>query len=105
MYDTLEQRLNHLEHSLHVENLWSATPPSLEDLASQQPFAVDRLSIEQWLQFIFIPRMRHLVKNKRPLPQTLCILPIVEQSFTARLITAPKVRQDILAIDMLFETQ
>ena len=54
-----------LEEILKAAGLWSAVTPSQEALASQQPFACDTLAFEQWLQFIFIPRLQALLKTNR----------------------------------------
>jgi hypothetical protein len=58
----MEQRIldiaDHLlliEQELKVQGWWSADTPSDEMLASTVPFAVDSMSFEQWLQWIFLP--------------------------------------------------
>ncbi|MFM2485843.1 YqcC family protein [Celerinatantimonas yamalensis] len=77
----LRRQLQRLEQSLREANLWQASPPSLEALTSQQPFAVDTLHLEQWLQFIFIPRMSALLDAKAALPQSLAITPYAQEAF------------------------
>ena len=42
--------------------------PPAEALASQQPFCVDQLTFEQWLQWIFLPRMKDIIETQKPLP-------------------------------------
>ena len=37
-------------------------------LASQEPFCMDTLKFEQWLQWIFLPRMKDTLEQSRPLP-------------------------------------
>lgn len=61
--------LRRLEQQLRDDGLWAEVMPSAERLASTLPFAVDTLSIEEWLQFIFLPRMRALLDSGQPLPQ------------------------------------
>ena len=46
-----------LEAALRQLDLWSDTPPSQEALSSEQPFAMDSLEFEEWLQFIFLPTL------------------------------------------------
>lgn len=53
--------LHHLETALRQQNLWSETTPSKEQLASTEPFCVDTLPFEQWLQWVFIPKMTTLI--------------------------------------------
>ncbi len=56
-----------LEQTLNDQGLWQVDTPSDEALASQQPFAVDTLQPEQWLQWIFIPKMTLLCHSEAPL--------------------------------------
>ena len=70
-----------LEHCLREAKLWSKIAPSPESLQSKLPFAVDVMSFEQWLQFIFIPKMSQLVSDHSALPHSLKLLPMAEQSF------------------------
>ncbi|WP_059120238.1 YqcC family protein [Vibrio sp. MEBiC08052] len=60
-YYQLNQSLNELEGCLKMLQLWQDKPPSVQDLSSQQPFAVDTLLPQQWLQWIFIPQMRQRI--------------------------------------------
>ena len=55
-YDRINVMLDALEAELRSAHLWDAEKPSDEDLRSIEPFAVDKLSFNQWLQFIFIQR-------------------------------------------------
>ncbi len=70
-----------VEKSLRDLALWSDVQPSPEALASTQPFAVDTLEFQEWLQFIFIPRMARLVEDGEQLPGNCGIAPMAEESF------------------------
>ncbi len=72
--------LNDLESEMHMLGLWSAQVPTQAQLASTQPFCVDTLTFEQWLQWIFIPRMRLLADQGLPLPGTCQVAPMGEQA-------------------------
>jgi uncharacterized protein YqcC (DUF446 family) len=37
-----------------VQGWWDEVPPSIEALSSVEPFSVDTLDFEQWLQWIFL---------------------------------------------------
>ena len=52
-----------LEQSLREEMLWSSSTPPDKALQSILPFALDTLSFEQWLQFVFIPKIKFLLKT------------------------------------------
>ncbi|MBE8168114.1 MAG: YqcC family protein, partial [Shewanella sp.] len=65
-----------IEHSLKQQQLWSDTQPSVEALDSTTPFACDVMAFEQWLQFIFLPKMHWFIDNEQPLPTKVAIAPM-----------------------------
>lgn len=73
--------LEDLEMAMQASNLWSSAVPSPQALTSKAPFACDSLYFEQWLQFIFIPKMRALVESQQTLPKFSAILPMAEESW------------------------
>lgn len=75
----LKQHLSALEQMMRKHELWSQSPPPAEALASQQPFALDTLAPEAWLQWIFIPRMLELISAEQPLPTGFAIAPYFAQ--------------------------
>ena len=70
-----------IEAELRRLALWESEPPSEEALASPQPFAIDTLTLPQWLQFIFLPRMYGLIETNDPLPTRCGIAPMAEEFF------------------------
>lgn len=81
MPDTIQQLLSALEAELKQQQLWSALPPDAAALESTLPFCCDTLPLQQWLQFIFLPRMQALVDAGANLPGKIGILPIAEEAF------------------------
>lgn len=73
--------LDNLEAELRRLNLWSDMPPSPEALASSAPFAIDKLSLPQWLQWIYIQRLRALLEADRALPCGALVKPYADQYF------------------------
>ncbi|PAR40003.1 pseudouridine synthase [Vibrio metoecus] len=57
----LVKLLDELESTLCTAQLWQATPPTPQALASQEPFAVDTLLPHEWLQWIFLPKMKQAI--------------------------------------------
>ena len=57
---------------------------SAEALASQQPFCVDTLDFEAWLQWLFLPRMKQLLEMAGPLPAASGIRPMAEERYRGR---------------------
>lgn len=73
-----------IEIELRQLGLWESRPPAREALQSTQPFAIDRLEFTQWLQFVFIARMKVLIEAGRPLPEVSGMAPMAEEYFSAR---------------------
>ncbi|WP_100913615.1 YqcC family protein [Pseudoalteromonas spongiae] len=89
------QLLDELSDTLKVHQLWSNTPPNTAAFASTAPFCYDTMRFEQWLQFVFIIKMKQLVTANQPLPKGANITPMAEQM----LRDYPKVIDVIKKID------
>jgi uncharacterized protein YqcC (DUF446 family) len=83
-YKEVEILIVKLEQSLREATLWSSNTLPVEVFQSKLPFALDTMSFEQWLQFIFIPKMTNLVNTRNPLPNNLKLMPMAERSFRAK---------------------
>lgn len=70
-----------IERELRQLGWWQSEAPSAEALASQAPFCVDTLAFEQWLQWIFLPRMKVLLESASPLPKTSGIREMAEMAY------------------------
>ncbi len=57
-----------VEATLRINGKWDETRPSSSELASEQPFCLDTLAFEQWLQWVFLPRMKNTLEETKPLP-------------------------------------
>ena len=68
-----------VEQHLRDAGLWQAEQPADGYLTSEQPFALDHLSLVQWLQFVFIPRLQELLASGESLPDSCAIAPMAEQ--------------------------
>lgn len=80
-HEQMKRLLNQLEAELKRLSLWQAKAPSKHALASTQPFCIDTLTLPQWLQFIFIPKMAALLEQLQPLPSNIGIAPLAEQTY------------------------
>lgn len=70
-----------LTSELKLLELWQASAPSSNALASVAPFCCDTLNFEQWLQFIFIPKISQMINTTQPLPSKIALTPMAEESF------------------------
>ena len=70
-----------IERELRQLGWWQNEAPSAEALASHAPFCIDTLAFEQWLQWVFLPRMKALLENARPLPTVSGIREMAEMTY------------------------
>lgn len=70
--------LNELEVQLKHEGLWSGQAISDDAMRSQVPFAADTMAFEQWLQFIYLPRLRDIIHKHHALPVAMQVAPAAE---------------------------
>ncbi|MFS1423577.1 YqcC family protein [Shewanella sp. 10N.286.48.B5] len=91
-YIKTEQYLIQIEQNLKDANFWSSTKPSAQALASSSPFACDTMGFEQWLQFIFIPKMQQLICMKQALPTQIALAPMAAHVWSQRDDLNPLIR-------------
>ena len=77
--DRIADVLLEVEAALRSGGKWQAVEPPAEALSSSVPFCIDTLGFEQWLQWVFLPRMRHILEHGRPLPRKSGILPYAQE--------------------------
>lgn len=89
LYRQTKTKLAQITQELQNVGLWGACTPSDESMASTAPFACDLMPFEQWLQFIFIPRMQALIDAEQPLPSQIAITPMAEHLWSEQAALAP----------------
>ncbi|WP_406964592.1 YqcC family protein [Marinobacter sp. M1N3S26] len=94
-------RLLGIEVEMRRIEVWSSEPPSDEALSSTQPFCIDTLEFTEWLQFVFLARMRVIVERGHGLPNVSGIAPMAEEYFRARPEPGDGLVRELEAIDEL----
>jgi uncharacterized protein YqcC (DUF446 family) len=97
----IESLLIDIEAELRRLQQWQVEPPSPEALASTEPFCVDTLTLPQWLQFIFLPRMRALLDQQRLPPGKCGIAPLAEEYFRPLSLDSAALQRHLVEIDRL----
>lgn len=92
-----------VEYEMRQHGLWSVLPPSDRALASQEPFCVDTLLFEEWLQWVFLPRMKLILEANLPLPGASGIRVMAEQVYAERLGSLDGLLKALEAFDRLIE--
>ena len=90
-----------LEAALRQLNLWSDEPPSQEALSSEQPFAMDSLEFEEWLQFIFLPTIYEVLDSGSALPERCAIAPMAEETVGKRALPTDPLISTLRELDQL----
>lgn len=70
-----------LQSALIVAEMWEVEPPEAVALQSVQPFCIDTLKFEQWLQWVMLPRLSVLLDQGLALPQSSAIHSYAEEYF------------------------
>lgn len=85
--------------------LWHTEAPTPAAMASRTPFCADTLAFTEWLQFIFVPRMRELIENDGPLPAASGIGVMAEAKLTGDSAAERRVIEVLAAFDRLVERE
>ena len=80
----LKSLIQLLEIAMAELGVWQATAPSEEAMNSQQPFALDTLQPHEWLQWVFIVRMKMILDSNQPIPSGFAIAPYFEECWKDR---------------------
>lgn len=77
----LAEQLLLIERELRLLGWWASVAPDAARLSSREPFCVDTLAFEEWLQWILLPRMKVLVEAGGSLPSACALRPMGEMSW------------------------
>lgn len=58
-------KIDEIEAEMHALGFWQASPIRPEQFESSGAFGLHKLAFSQWLQFIFIPRVREAIANNQ----------------------------------------
>ncbi|WP_115717947.1 YqcC family protein [Gallaecimonas mangrovi] len=72
--------LQEIEMQMRLQRLWADEHPGEAALSSAEPFAVDTLSFEQWVQFIYLPKLKVLIEIDQA-PVNVSVCPMAEESW------------------------
>lgn len=73
-----------IERAMRDGGYWHDQAPKPAAMASRTPFCADTLVFTEWLQFLFIPKMRALIERGGPLPQQSAIAVMATQKLEDR---------------------
>ena len=77
----MQQLLLDLERELRAIGWWETTAPPQSALQSTEPFCVDTLTFTQWLQWVYLPKMRQFITLHQTLPAKSDLTTIAEEAW------------------------
>ena len=95
------QLLTAIEDELRRQDAWQTMPPSIEAMSSTTPFCVDTMAFSQWLQWIFVPRIRAIIDSGGTLPSGANIRPYAEEALPIEKLEGEKLLLIIEQFDRL----
>jgi uncharacterized protein YqcC (DUF446 family) len=67
-YELVASKIDEIEAEMRRMGVWQSQPLTPEQLDFKEPFGMDLLTLEQWLQFIFIPNVKDIIVTKGEFP-------------------------------------
>lgn len=101
--DILKQLLDELEQALIDCHLYTVEMIDPKCLESVQPFAIDTMKFEQWLQFVLLVKFRALLDNGQGLPTAMQITPMAEQVYADCLDDVQPLLKVLHRLDQLYQ--
>jgi uncharacterized protein YqcC (DUF446 family) len=78
--DAIADVVDRIEREMRRIDLWEGERPAPSRLGSPQPFCFDTLRFHQWLQWLFLPRMRRiLAAGGHGMPEASAIHPYADE--------------------------
>ncbi len=96
--------LTQLQTVMFELDLWQTIPPKKEAFASTEPFSLDTMTANEWLQWVFIPRMQALLDSGAPLPTKIAVSPYIEEALKET-IGLSRLLQPLIELEALLQKQ
>ncbi len=90
-----------IEMELRQLGVWESERPPADAFTSSEPFCLDTLAFTQWIQFVFLERMKLIIENGHPLPLVSGIAPMAEEYFRGRPESGRRLIRELEAVDQL----
>lgn len=101
MTEAVTAELKNLQSQMERHGLWQTMPPAPEKMMSTEPFSIDTLSFLEWLQWIYIARLRAIIDANAELPSGAQVYPYGEEAFKAEGIQADDILLTVKRLDQL----
>ena len=103
-YDVADRLLT-IEIQLRHIKCWQSEPLAAEKYHSCEPFCLDTMSFEQWLQFVLLARLKQLIEDGQSLPRVSAVAAMAEEHFRSRPSQSQALIRELAALDDLLGAQ
>src|SRR5258708_26707559 len=69
-YEVVQAAVVEIEAEMKRIGMWQEKPLAPEQLQFKQAFGGDTMAFHQWLQFVFLPRVREIIAAKGKFPNS-----------------------------------
>ncbi len=94
-----------IELELRRIGLWEADRPPQCAFDSDLPFMLDTMRVSQWLQWVFLPRMRRILYDRKPLPTACAIHPVAKMDLAGTSSDTGRLLKFIARLDGLLSAR
>ena len=99
--DKIAPLLIDVEAQLRQLNLWQEELLAADAFSSSEPFSIDTMRFEQWLQFVFLATIYDLLEADQPLPQACGVAPMAQEYFRGLHLASADLEETLLTIDQI----
>ena len=83
MSQRVSQLMDDIQRCLQQSGHWQTIPPTVEKMQSQAPFSIDTLTFLEWLQWVYLARLRAIIDAGSDLPSGALVAPYAEEALKA----------------------
>lgn len=91
LHQQVRQRLYDIEQAMRDAEIWQ--PPARAAFDSVEPFCIDTMDAQQWLQWVLLPRTHALLDRDAPLPERFALTPYFEEALPEAIALLTQIRQ------------
>jgi uncharacterized protein YqcC (DUF446 family) len=101
-YAAVAAKLDEIEAEMRRIGMWQGQPPRPEQFSFTQAFAMDTMAFDQWLQFVFVPRVREIVAARSAFPPYSQVAVQAVREFDAHPLDTSRLHTLLHEFDRLF---
>lgn len=101
-YETVAAKISEIEAEMKRVGLWQEKPLDPEQYNFTRAFAMDTMSFDQWLQFIFIPRVKQIIETRGEFPPSSMVAAQAVREFDGSTFETDRLQSLLSEFDRLF---